>query len=107
MWEQIPGVERQVIRMDVVWMILVIAAFAYGLNRVSSAPAARGVSVSDRLAEARRIAEHRDAPPSAGRRPREHPLHSARGDARRNQPRSRVAYCDGRSALRLRHTRRA
>jgi hypothetical protein len=77
--------------MIAVWIVGtagVVLTLGYALSRLTAAPAARGVSLSARFAEARRIAA--DATPS---RP---------CDPRRRRPRSYVAHCNSGAALGLR-----
>jgi hypothetical protein len=91
--------------MTALWVILAVVVFGYGLSWWTTAPAARGVSASARLAEARRIAHAADAA-SARRRPVGQRTHTARGNAGRNGPRSRIVLCDAYSTRRVRHTPR-
>lgn len=50
--------------MAALWVVLAVAICGYALNWFSAAPAARGVSASVRLAEARRIVTHDEEPPA-------------------------------------------
>jgi hypothetical protein len=91
--------------MVAVWVLCAAGAalaLAYLLSRCTAAPAARGVPVAVRFAEAGRIA----AQDGAGRRPCEHPLRRPGPEVRRHQPRSYVAHCSSGAALGLRHSRR-
>jgi hypothetical protein len=93
--------------MTALWVIVAVVGGCVALSWLTAAPAARGVPVSVRLAEARRIVEQAQPPASARRRPREHPLHPARRQSGGHAPRSRVTRCDGQAAPRLRHSRGA
>jgi hypothetical protein len=46
--------------MTVLWVLAAVVACGFVLDRLTTAPGARGVPVSTRLAEARRIAEGAD-----------------------------------------------
>jgi hypothetical protein len=73
--------------MTALWVILAIAAACFALSWLTAAPAARGVPVSVRLAEARRIVAatpDRHGPP---------PHRPARPAGDRSGPRSQVARC--------------
>lgn len=93
--------------MVALWVLVAVLGFGYVLSRATAAPTARGISVSARLDEARRLVAHPAPAPSFGRGPCEQPLDGPRSQARRNQPRSYVAHCNSGAALGLRHSRRA
>jgi hypothetical protein len=94
-----------VIAVTTLWVIGLVVALGVLVDRATSAPAARRVSIWARLDEARRIAAASRADVSTGRLPCEQPLDRTVREARRHQPRSYVASCRGGAALGLRHTR--
>jgi hypothetical protein len=82
----------------VLWALIAVVASGRVVSRLTAAAAARGVPVSARLEQARRIAE------APARRPCAHPPEQPRSQARRHQPHLYVAHCHGGAALGLRHS---
>jgi hypothetical protein len=88
-------------------VLVAVLGFGYAVSRATAMPAARGVTVSTRMEEARRLVARTGQESSFGRRPCEQPLDGSRGQARRHQPRSYVAHCNSGAALGLRHSGRS
>jgi hypothetical protein len=95
-----------VFRVIALWVVPGVAVLLYAISRATAMPAARGVPVSVRFAAARDLVARAEPLPGSAR-PSAHPMAALRHSHARTQPRSRVAYCDGRMALAERRSRRS